>query len=515
METDNGRSVSVWMATAAEAPRASALAQDTEADVCVVGAGIAGLTTAYLLAREGRRVVVLDDGPVAGGETCRTTAHLVNALDERYFELERLFGAGGARLAAESHTAAVDQIEEIINAEKIDCDFERLDGYLFVPPGDSTDILERELKAAHRAGLTAIELVERAPIDSFDTGPALRFPRQAQFHILKYLDGVTSAFRRRGGQLYAQTRATKIEGGERARVETSGGATVTAGAVVVATNTPVNDLVAIHTKQAPYRTYVIGAHVPRGSVPHILLWDTPDPYHYLRVQRGTDDRHDVLIVGGEDHKTGQEDDADARYGRLEQWTRERFPMVQSIEFRWSGQVLEPVDGLAFIGPNPLDSPNVFIATGDSGNGMTHGTIAGLLLTDLIQGRENPWAEVYDPSRKTLGAIRDFAQENLNVAAQYTDLLTGGDVSSIEEIAPGHGAVLRRGLTKVAAYRDEQGALHERSAICTHLGCVIQWNSGERTWDCPCHGSRFDPADGHPINGPANSALGEAAKAGDQ
>jgi glycine/D-amino acid oxidase-like deaminating enzyme/nitrite reductase/ring-hydroxylating ferredoxin subunit len=493
------------MATA-DMPRAAQLTEDAQADVCIVGAGIAGLTTAYLLGREGKRVVVLDDGPLAGGETCRTTAHIVNALDDRYYELESLHGAEGARRAAASHTAAIAKIEEIVRAEQIDCDFARLDGYLFVPPGDDVSVLDKELEAAHRAGLTELERVARAPIDSFDTGPALRFPQQAQFHILKYLNGLAHAIERDGGRIYTKTHADKIEGGQQARVETSNGAVVTASAVIVATNSPVNDLVEMHTKQAPYRTFVVGARVPKGSVPQILLWDTPDPYHYVRLQAAEDDMHDILIVGGEDHKTGQADDADERYARLEAWTRERFPQVESFAFRWSGQVLEPVDGLAFIGRNPLDSDNVFIATGDSGNGMTHGTIAGVLLTDLILGRQNEWATLYDPARKTLGAIADFARENLNVMAQYTDLLTGGEVADVSEIKAGEGAVVRRGLTKVCVYRDEQGTLHERSAICPHLGCVVQWNTTEQTWDCPCHGSRYAGADGHVVNGPAISGL---------
>jgi glycine/D-amino acid oxidase-like deaminating enzyme/nitrite reductase/ring-hydroxylating ferredoxin subunit len=518
METDNGQTTSVWMRTAADVPAGAQLTTDVRADVVIVGAGIAGLTTAYLLTKEGKRVVVIDDGPVAGGETCRTTAHLSNAFDDRYYEMERLHGEEGARLTAESHTAAIDRIEAIVNEEKIDCDFARVDGYLYVPPGDDPAKLEDELKAAHRAGLTEVERVERAPVDSFDTGTALRFPRQGQFHILKYLSGVAAAVRRGGSEIYTQTHASKIEGGkDEARVEMSDGTTVTAGAVVVATNSPVNDLVTIHTKQAPYRTFVVGARVPRGSVPQILLWDTPDPYHYVRLQRasGSEDEnesgaYDVLIVGGEDHKTGQADDAEARFARLEAWTRERFPQVESFAFRWSGQVMETVDGLAFIGRNPLDSDNVYIATGDSGQGMTHGTIAGILLTDLILGRENRWSELYDPARKplSLSAAKDFTQENLNVAAQYADHVTPGEVSDVSEIKAGDGAIIRRGLTKVACYRDESGALHERSANCTHLGCVVQWNSTEKTWDCPCHGSRFHCMDGHVVNGPAIIALAE-------
>ncbi|HKQ51364.1 MAG TPA: FAD-dependent oxidoreductase, partial [Pyrinomonadaceae bacterium] len=410
--------------------------------------------------------------------------------------------------------AAIDRVEKIVTDEAIECEFTRLDGYLFAPPDGPKKELDDELAACHRAGLTSIEMVERAPIKDFDTGKALRFPHQGQFHPLLYLAGLARAVRRDGGRIHTGTHAAKIEGGKLARVQTEAGNTVTAQAVVVATNTPVNDRVAIHTKQAPYITYVIGARVPRGSVERALFWDTPDPYHYLRVESisahegAKTQQYDLLIVGGEDHKTGQEDDANRRYSTLERWTRHRFPMVEEIEFRWSGQVMEPVDGLAFIGRNPMDEDNVFIATGDSGNGMTHGTIAGILLTDLIVGRENEWAELYEPSRKTLKALGEFAKENLNVAAQYTDLVTPGEVDSADEVKPGEGAVLRRGLKKVAIYRDDAGALHERSAICVHLGCVVDWNHNEKTWDCPCHGSRYD-AYGKVFQGPANKDLGPA------
>jgi nitrite reductase/ring-hydroxylating ferredoxin subunit len=288
-------------------------------------------------------------------------------------------------------------------------------------------------------------------------------------------------------------------------VTCANGATVSAKSIVVATNTPVNDLFAIHTKQAAYQTYVIGARVARGSVTKALYWDTPNPYHYVRIQ-DLDESFDLLIIGGEDHKTGQADDADARFADLEKWSRERFPL-QEIVYRWSGEVMEPIDGLAFIGRNPLDDDNVYIATGDSGNGMTHGTIAGILISDLIAGRENEWEKLYEPSRKTLRAFPKFAKENLNVAAQFVDLVTPGDVDSVNEIKPGSGAIIRRGAFKVAAYRDEAGQVHERSAICRHLGCVVDWNSLEKTWDCPCHGSRYD-ALGQVIQGPANADLPE-------
>jgi len=358
MKDHAGQSISMWMATAT-LPTFPALAKNEHADVCIVGAGIAGLTTAYLLGRAGRSVIVVDDGPIVSGETERTTAHLTTALDDRYFELERLHGEKGARLAAESHAAAIDEIERIVAEEEIDCDFERLDGYLFAPPGESAEVLERELAATHRVGLTHVRMVSHSPLTSFETGPALRFPRQAQFHPVKYLAALAQAIIRDGGRIYTHTHATTIEGGDPARIETRNGPVITADAVVVATNTPVNDLLAIHTKQAAYRTFVIGAIVPSGSVAKALYWDTPNPYHYVRLQSlpagpSSEAASDVLIVGGEDHKTGQADDTEDRYLALEVWARARFPMMKEVKFRWSGQVMEPIDGLAFIGLNPLD-----------------------------------------------------------------------------------------------------------------------------------------------------------------
>jgi glycine/D-amino acid oxidase-like deaminating enzyme/nitrite reductase/ring-hydroxylating ferredoxin subunit len=494
------------MATA-NTPEEKPLSTDTSTGVVIIGAGIAGLTTAYLLAQEGKDVTVLDDGPIGGGMTARTTAHLTNALDDRFYELERLFGEEGSRLAAQSHTAAIDRVEAIVKKEKIDCEFERVDGYLFLPTNGTLKVLEDELPAAHRAGLTEIRRLDRAPLEFWDTGPCLHFPRQAQFHPLKYLTGLVRAIERDGGRIYTGTHADEIKGGDEAHVTTTSGHKITCDAIVVATNSPVNDVVAIHTKQSPYKTYVIGARVPKGSVPSILLWDAPadldTPYHYIRIAQEAD--YDVLVVGGEDHKAGQKFDGAQRWGKLEQWTRNRFPMVEEIEFRWSGQVMEPVDSLAFIGRNPADADNVFIATGDSGMGMTHGTIAGMLLTDLIVGRKNPWEELYEPSRKTASAISDFVKENVNVAAQYTDVLTPGEVDSIDEIKNGDGAVLRSGLTKRAVYRDNDGVVHAMSAVCRHLGCIVAWDPAEKTWDCPCHGSRYDRF-GTVINGPANSDL---------
>jgi len=511
-----GANLSFWERTAQKF-YTKPLTENLTADVCIIGAGIAGVTAAYLLAREGRDVVLIDDGPVGGGMTGRTTAHLVNALDDRYYELEKILGQEFSRLSAESHTAAIDRIEKIVGDENLDCDFLRVDGYLFLPPGGSVTDLKHELDAAHRAGLREVERVDHIPVGKFTTDGVLRFPRQAQFHPLKYLNGLARATTDRGSRIFTETRVVKVEDGDQVRIETSKGYSIRAQAAIVATNCPINDRLVIHSKQAPYSTYVLALRVTR-EVEHLLLWDTaetaeeekqtlgPIPYHYLRFAR--DNEGDVLIVGAEDHKTGQASDFEARLAKLERWTRDHFPFVGEITDHWSGQVMEPVDGMAYIGRNPGDR-NVFVVTGDSGNGMTHGTIAGILINDLICGRENPWTKLYDPSRKTLSpkVVADYVAENANVVAQLRDYVTPGDEPDAEKIQSGGGAIVREGAKKIAAYRDEQGTLHKFSAVCPHLKCIVRWDDCEKTWDCPCHGSRFD-ALGRVLNGPAISDLEE-------
>jgi glycine/D-amino acid oxidase-like deaminating enzyme/nitrite reductase/ring-hydroxylating ferredoxin subunit len=494
--TTNG-SVSPW-----SLPSRSDLVQldhDARADVCIIGAGIAGLSVAYGLIERGRRVIVLDDGEPGCGETSRTTAHLTVALDQRYVELERIHGPEGARIAAESHAAAIDAIETIIARESIECEFERVDGYLFAASATDQPLLELEAAAARRAGIAGVKLVDRAPVSSFETGRCLRFPRQAQLHAGRYVSGLTDAVCRRGAEIHVNTHVARIDESPDLRIVTREGHVVICDAVVVATNSPISDIVAIHTKQAAYRTYVIGAKVATELAPRILLWDTADPYHYVRSVGAN-----LLLVGGEDHKTGQEDDGPIRFARLEAWARERFP-VEQIDYRWSGQILEPVDGIAFIGQDPATAGRVFVATGHSGNGMTNGSIAGMLIPDLIAGNPNHWSTLYDPARISLGAAGDYMKENANVAVQYADWLGPADRESADAVAAGSGAVVQCGMKKVAVYRSHDNTLHTMSAACPHLGCVVAWNAVERSWDCPCHGSRFE-ATGGVINGPANVGL---------
>jgi glycine/D-amino acid oxidase-like deaminating enzyme/nitrite reductase/ring-hydroxylating ferredoxin subunit len=425
----------------------------------------------------------------------------------------RIHGTEGAQLVAESHSAAIDLIEAIVTAEEIDCDFARVDGYLFLGPDDKVDTLEKELEAARSVGLTETGMVARLPLRGYEAGPCIRFPRQAQFHPLHYLAGLETALMRYGGRIFGNTHVTSVEGGSPVRVETEGGPVITANAAVVATNSPINDLIITHLKQTPWRSYVIAARVPRGTVAPALFWDTANPYHYARLEYGpvAEGDYDLLIVGGEDHRAGEAEAADQeqRWTRLEQWARTHWPTMDKVQFRWSGQVMETIDGLAFIGRTPAGDPNVYIATGDSGMGMTHGTIAGILLSDLILRGKHRWEKLYDPLRLKLGAAVQMARADAAVAtAAITGYLSAAEVDSADEIGPEEGALIRDGASKIAAYRDEDGSLTERSAVCTHMGCIVEWNQGEKIWVCPCHGSRFDKH-GHVVNGPATSDLAPA------
>ena len=508
-------------------------------DVAVIGGGIAGLTTAYLLSKSGKRVAVIEDGYIASGETGRTTAHITHALYDRYYNLEHKHGLDGARNAANSHTAAIDLIESIIREEKISCDFERLDGFLFLDPTDSKETLNNELEATHRAGISTTEIVEKDPLQSFNTGPCIRFPNQAQFQPLKYLNGLQNSIIKNGRQIFTETHVQEVSSDS---IKTVDGFTLEAKNIVIATNAPIIDKTSkIYDKQDAYRTYVIGARIKKGAIPTALYWDTGDqksenlvpPYHYVRIQKMDDEddngngTYDLLIVGGEDHQTGSfssdDDDIEKRYSQLESWTRERFP-IEEIEYRWSGQVMEPHDSTAFIGRNPGDNRNnIYIATGDSGNGITHGTIAGILLTDLILGKNNPWTILYDPSRRPRKVLEVKSKEGVPTPSQKeeeekpTDKGKNDDdeksttskgeekvaVSPIDNLKEGQGLVLEE--KKIAAYKDHKGQLHTYSAICTHLGCTVTWNNSEKSFDCPCHGSRFSPS-GNVINGPVNTAL---------
>ena len=498
MNAADERSRSLWMDTVvADAP---ALSDDKRVDTVVVGSGIAGLSTAYELACRGQKVAVLDRGRIAGGMTSRTSAHLTSQSDDGFKTLTQVRGLDGAKAFYESHAAAIDRIEAIAQEERIECHFRRVNGYLFPAIGkDPAEELTPEFEATKKVGMP-IERHTGLPFKGLEQVRSLRYPNLATFHPLRYLRGVADAFVRRGGALFADTTVTAVEEKDGAvTVRTANNASVQAGDAVIATNSPINDMLALHTKLAPYRTYAMAITIERDSIEDALYWDTLDPYHYVRLENGRGATQ-YVIVGGADHKTGEADDGWARFEGIESWIRALLPKLGNVTHRWSGQTLDPVDYAAFIGRNP-GNDHVFVHTGDSGQGLTHGVAGSLLLSRLIAGETCPWADFYDPSRITLSAAKTFIAENVTAVKNFAEYIAPGELKSVDELKPGKGAVVREGLRKIAAFRDDNGRVHRVSAACTHVGCHLHWNSFEQCWDCPCHGSHF-AVDGTPLNGPA-------------
>ena len=494
------RSESVWIATTPETDYPS-LETDLDVDVAIVGGGLTGLVAAWHLVEAGRRVAVLEQRRVAFGETGHTTAHLTALVDTRYSRIERSFGQDAARLVAQSHVEAIDWIEHTARRFAIQCDFERVAAFLYSERPADLDAIREELDAARRAGLNAAW--EHAVPLPFPTAGGLRLEGQAQFHPRRFLLPLAERVASRGNWILENTPVTAVTDGEPCVVETPRG-TVRARDVVVAAHVPVVNWAALITKLPAYRTYAIGVRAGRG-VPRGLYWDTDDPYHYTRLQPTP--RGDALLVGGEDHKTGTESDTIQRFEALVEFAQARFD-VKQVDFRWSGQIIEPVDGLPYIGRNTA-STHVFVATGYSGNGMTWGTAAGRLIADLVLGRETPYASLYEATRITpVASAREFVAENVDFPKYIVrDRLTNADVQGDNPalVAKGEGRLLALEGRKYAVYRDDRGTLHGFSPVCPHMGCDVAWNTAERTWDCPCHGSRFE-ATGQVLNGPAVSPL---------
>ena len=473
---------------------------DASCDLLVVGSGIAGLSSAFEAARFGSKVMVIDRGDITGGMTARTTAHLVTEIDDRYFDLIRAAGEADARLYHESQVAAVTRIETICKEEGIDANFTRLDGYLVAGSSEDQGELEDEYDACRKLDVE-VEWSDRSPVPLPANTRALKFANQGRFHPLKYCAGLALAIQKHGGKLYSKTTyVSHDEDGDGVTIRTEAGQTIRAGAALFATNSPVSDRVAIHTKQVPMRTYVIAGRVPSGSVEDALVWDTQKPYHYVRLQPAADGK-DWLIVGGEDHRTGTANDMDDRFARLEAWTSERFPSFSRTENRWSGQVMEPFDFIPFSGRDGSD--RIYVHSGDSGQGMTNGVAGALNFIALYRNHKSHFAGLFDPARKPKRAftLGEYVKAQGTVAANLGEHLGPGEVGSIDQIKPGEGAILRRGTAKLAISRAKDGAVTERSAVCTHMGCIVHWNGFEQCWDCPCHGSQFLP-DGSVLNGPA-------------
>jgi glycine/D-amino acid oxidase-like deaminating enzyme/nitrite reductase/ring-hydroxylating ferredoxin subunit len=448
--------------------------------------------------------MLLERDRIAAGATGHTTAHLTEAIDSRYRTLISRFGVQGARLAARSSRDAIDFIEATARALAIECDFRRLPGYLYSEDGDGLRELRREQRAAERAGVRC-DWVEAVPLrmrHATRLPQGIRFPNQAHFHVRKYLLPLAQEFVGLGGVIHERSPVHEFADGEPCRLRLEGGE-VAAADVLVLTGSPAANRVFLITKVAAYRTYAIGVRL-RGRIPlEGLYWDDQDPYHYLRMQ------DDVLIIGGGDHKVAMGDEADA-WRKLEEYAWARFD-VDSIPYRWSGQVLEPVDGLPYIGLNS-GSKRTWVGTGFSGNGMTFGTLSGMILADRVLGRENPYARLYEATRvKPLAGAREYLEENKDYPVCLARDWIGARATaeSVEDVRAGEGKVVRVDGRPVAVYRHPGGELQAVSAVCTHLACHVRFNDAERSWDCPCHGSRFG-LDGKVLTSPATEPLAPVA-----
>jgi len=483
------------------------LQRNHHADVLVVGGGLTGLTAAYLLSKAGKTVVLVERERCAQIDTGHTTAHLTMVTDDRLVDLANRFGRDHAQAVWDAGLAAISQIDEIRREHRIECAFEWVDGYLHAPIEQVTDAEVASLRAnaalATELGFDAT-FVDDVPLMSV---PGIRFDGQARFHPRAYLSGLARVVQDAGVDIYEHSAAQEFSTGPlSARVN---GHIITCDDIVLATHDPlvgVRGIVgatAFQTKLALYTSYVAAGRIRKDVVPDALFWDTADPYHYLRLDRRRD--FDVVIFGGEDHKTGQDGLTIDCYARLEKKLTSLLPDVE-ITHRWSGQVIETPDGLPYIGEM---TAHQYAGSGFAGNGMTFGTLTAMMVTDAVLGRANPWMDLFDPGRKAVTrGVWEYIKEN----ADYPYYLirgrfAGAEGKSLRAVKRGSGKVIEREGKKIAAYRDDNGATILRSATCTHMGCIVGWNDAERTWDCPCHGSRFKP-NGAVLSGPAESPLPE-------
>jgi glycine/D-amino acid oxidase-like deaminating enzyme/nitrite reductase/ring-hydroxylating ferredoxin subunit len=486
-------------------PHFAPLDQDEQADVVVIGGGVTGLTAAYLLLSAGRSVVVLERRRAVESDTAHTTAHLTMVTDLPMTDLVKQFGRDHARAAWDAGLAAMTQIDDIVRGEAIACDFAWVPGYLHAArdrASNDSDWLRDEARLATELGFDAA-FVDDVPLVHT---PGVLFEDQARIHPRKYLAGLIHAIVRKGGRIYEHSEATDFSDGP--RFVEANGYRVSCGDVVVATHTPLvgnQSLVSaalFQTKISLYTSYAVGGRVRKNVAPDALLWDTADPYHYYRVDPHRDS--DLVIYGGEDHKTGQEPATAQRFARLEAELRTLVPGIELMH-RWSGQVVETPDGLPFIGQQV---PHQFAGTGYSGNGMTFGTLTAIMACDGILGRSNPWVDLFATDRKSIRGAWDYLKENADYPYYLIrDRFAGVEGRSLRAVRRGQGKIIDYHDQRVAAYRDEAGHVMVHSAVCTHMGCVVGWNQAERTWDCPCHGSRFD-VDGKVIGGPAEAPLSE-------
>ncbi len=492
---------SLWLATTPETDY-PAIADGVRVDVAVVGGGITGITAALLLKRAGKTVALIESKRIVQGATGYTTAKVTSGHGASYTKIRKAFGAEGARKYAEANEAALDWIARLVEANGIDCDFERRTSYVYAQTEEEVAQLRQEAEVQHQAGLET-RLVDETPLP-FPVAAALRLEHQAQFHPRKYLLALAATIPGDGSHVFEQSRVDRVKHGEPCEVAV-GRRVVLADDVILATHLPILDSGLFFTKTYPHRSYAVAAPLGTAPDPEGMYINSGTPTRSIRTIRDGD--RVVIQVGGNGHKTGEEDDTPARYDQLEAFLHEYWPGAGDVEYRWSTQDYMAHDRVPYVGRLRRRSEHLYLATGYSKWGMTNGTAAAMILTDAILGRTNPWAELYDSKRllprSSLGSfLRENAAAGLHFLGGY---LSRPDRARVEELAPGEGALVRVRGRKTAVYRDDERRLHGLSPVCRHLYCVVDWNAAERSWDCPCHGSRY-AGDGAAIQGPTTEDL---------
>jgi len=496
MSVRTARETSVWLDTGPAQPGYGRLEGEAVADVAVLGGGIVGVTTALMLQESGAGVVLVEAGRIGHGVTGLTTAKVSSQHGMIYADLRGKFGADGARTYGQANQAALEWIARRVREDEIDCDFRRRSSWAYVSPDSPASQAEAEALAAKEAGLPA-SLDEDVPLP-YPVGAAVRFDDQAEFHVRKYLLALLEQFIARGGRVYEHSRAVEVDTDEDCLVKTPGGR-VKAQRVVLATHYPFLDRSLAFARVHPQRSYAILCRI-QGDPPQGMFIGADSPTRSIRSVPV--EGEELLLVGGEGHKTGTGGDTRRRYEALEQFAREHWK-VDSVEYRWSAQDNTTVDSVPYVGALTPRADRVFMATGFAKWGMTGGTAAAMILTDLCRARENAWAPLFDPNRfKPAASAAKLLEENAQAGFRMVrDRLVNRGQRQIESLEPGEGDIVKHRGQKVAGYRHADGSLVAVSTRCTHLGCQVNWNTAERSWDCPCHGSRFAP-DGSVLQGPA-------------